>query len=63
MRSCTNCFFGKIFFVPTEKSLKCERNIKSNAYGFELYRSSIKSTKLLFKVIKTIIIIVRFLPV
>ena len=64
MRSCTNCSFGNIFFVPTEKIKECERNTKkSNPHGFELYTSSIKGTKLLIKVIKIIIIMARFLPV
>jgi len=53
-------FFFNIFFFPGKENKRCDRHTKnSNPYGFELRRPSIKGTKLLFKVIKAIIIILR----
>jgi len=56
MRSWTDCFFSFTYFSK-EKSKKCEHNIENwNSFGLEFYRPSIKSTKLMIKAIKTIII-------
>jgi len=49
--------FFHIYFLQKEKSKRCEVNTEqSNPYGFELHRAAIKSTKLRFKIIKTVII-------
>jgi len=57
-------FLFNIFFFPKKKSNRCQCETEnSNPYGFELHRPSIKGTKLLFKVVKAIIIIMgRVLP-
>ena len=51
-------FLFNIFFLPKKKNKRCERNTEnSNPIGFELHRLLIKNTKLMFKLVKAVIII------
>jgi len=45
--------------TPGRYNLQIKITSNSNSHGFELHRPTIKDTKLLFKVIKAIIIIIR----
>ena len=54
-------FFLNIFFLPKKKGTKCELNTEDSHFSsvkmISVHGPSIKDTKLLFKVIKVIIII------
>ena len=65
MRSWTDSFFLYIFFLPKKKSKRCECKppINSNLNSWNRsHRPLIKGTKLLFIVIKAIIIILLVPP-